>query len=77
MPREHSKGKQPSVEPADYEEEDAGEGNRGEGTSGKISRELVSSTAIKHLSIPGFSAVQVHDDYDGCKDPNIGPTFRS
>ena len=55
MPREHSKGKQPSVEPADFEEEDAGEG-----TSGEISRELVSSTVIKHLSVPGFLAVQVH-----------------
>ena len=51
MPREQTKGKQPSVEP----EEDIGEGSSGE-TSG----ELVPSTAIRHSSIPGFSAVQVH-----------------
>ena len=55
MPRDQTKGKQPSVEPAGHEEEELGEGS-----SGEMNGELVPSTATKHSSIPGFSAVQVH-----------------
>ena len=54
MPRDQTKGKQPSVEPAGREEVISEE------PSGGMSGELVPSTAIKHSSIPGFSAVQVH-----------------